>query len=226
MKDAKSKNEKLERKRTVLFQIGMVVSLALVLLAFEWRSPKIYIKPIERTDPGFDTEFVDITLQKEKPVMPLPKVALVFVAVNDKTDPDESIEIKFASSEFGENEPGIFVDFEKNEIVPEDTAIYKYPSSYPEFPGGESALFRYLSENITYTREAREINLQGTVHVSFVVGKDGSINKVKILRGLGAGLDEIVIRVIEAMPSWKPGLQGGNKVNVEYTIPVKFKLNN
>jgi periplasmic protein TonB len=226
MKDEKLKSEKLEKKRTVLFQIGMVVSLTLVLLAFEWRSPKTYIKPTDNFNSEFDAELTDITVQKVKPVMPLPKIAQVFVAVSDRTVLDESIEIEFEDTESGENEPGLFVDFEKKEIVPEDTTIYKYPSSYPEFPGGEIALFSYLSENIKYTKEARGINLQGTVHVSFVVGKDGSITKVKILRGLGAGLDEVVIRVIEAMPSWKPGLQGGKKVNVEYTIPVKFKLNN
>ncbi len=226
MKNENSKNEKLERKRSVLFQIGMVVSLALVLLAFEWKTPKISIKSIDWESRGnFEEDIANVIPQKQKPVMPLPKVVQVFIAVDDKAKVDETLEFIIESSDEGLNEPDLFVDFIQDEIVPEDTAIYDYPSKYPEFPGGENALFKYLSENLKYTKEAREINLEGPVYVSFVVSKDGSISDVQILRGLGAGLDEEVIRVIKGMPDWNPGMQHGKNVNVRYRIPVKFNLN-
>jgi len=226
MKNENSKNEKLERKRSVLFQIGMVVSLALVLLAFEWKTPKISLKSIDWESRGnFEEDIANVIPQKQKPVMPLPKVVQVFIAVDDKAKVDETLEFIIESSDEGFNEPDLFVDFIQDEIVPEDTAIYDYPSKYPEFPGGENALFKFLGENLKYTKEAREINLEGSVYVSFVVSKDGLISDVQILRGLGAGLDEEVIRVIKGMPDWNPGMQHGKNVNVRYRIPVKFNLN-
>jgi protein TonB len=156
--------------------------------------------------------------------MPLPKTLQVFLAVIDETVIDEEIEFVFEEPENAENVPSFNVDFKAEEIVPEDTTVYDYPSRYPEFPGGSSAMFSYLGEHLKYTEQARTINLQGTVHVSFVVWKDGSIRDVQILRGLGAGLDEEVIRVIQGMPNWNPGMQHGKNVNVRYRIPVKFSL--
>lgn len=226
MKSENSKNEKLERKRTVLFQIGLVISLALVLLAFEWKTPKTSIKiPDWVKENNYEEDIISIPLQKEKPVVPLPKVAQVFVEIDNKAKINDTTEFIIESAEEGLNEPDLFVEYKQDEIIPEDTIVYKFPARYPEFPGGELALFKYLSENLKYTKEAREINLEGPVYVSFVVSKDGSISDVQILRGLGAGLDEEVIRVIKGMPDWNPGMQHGKNVNVRYRIPVKFNLN-
>jgi len=197
----------------------MVVSLMLVLLAFEWKSPKSASKMLERlNDNLYEEDFTKITVQLEKPLMPLPKIVQVFKAVDNQKVIDEKVKFQIENPEDGFNEPDFFVDFKQEEIIPEDTVVYKFPTKYPEFPGGESALFSFLSENLKYTRQAREINLEGTVHVSFIVGKDGSIRNVKILRGLGAGLDEEVIRVIQSMPNWIPGNQGGRNVNVELVV--------
>ncbi len=226
MKIENSKNRKLEKKRPILFQTGMVISLMMVLLAFEWKSPKSASKMLERlNDNIYEEDFTKITVQNEKPVMPLPKIAQVFKSVDNEKAIDEKDEFLMENPEDGFNDPDFFVDFKQEEIIPEDTVVYKFPAKYPEFPGGESALFMFLGENLKYTRQAREINLEGTAHVSFIVDKDGSIRNVKILRGLGAGLDEEVVRVIQSMPDWIPGSQGGRNVNVEYVIPVKFKLN-
>jgi TonB family protein len=82
-----------------------------------------------------------------------------------------------------------------------------------------------LEKNLRYAKNAKNIHLKGTIYVLFVVWKDGSIRDAQILRGLGAGLDEEVIRVIGAMPDWKPGLQNGRPVNVRYRVPVTFNLN-
>lgn len=226
MKTENSKNEKLERKQTVLFQVGLVLSLSLVLLAFEWKTPKSAPKlPDNFRKENFEADFTTITVQKDKPVMPLPKKAQVFTVIDNKARIDETLEIRFENTEDGVNNPDLHVDFKIEEIVVEDTAIYDYPSSYPEFQGGESAFFKYLGENLRYTEEAKGINLEGTIYVLFVVWKDGSIRDAQILRGLGAGLDEEVIRVIGAMPDWKPGLQNGRPVNVRYRVPVTFNLN-
>ena len=95
----------------------------------------------------------------------------------------------------------------------------------PEFPnGGMTALMKYLSDNIRYPEAAHKAGIQGRVTVQFVVGKDGSIGNVSILRGVNADLDAEAIRVISSMPKWKPGTQKGEPVKVKYTVPVMFRL--
>ncbi|MCD4665739.1 MAG: energy transducer TonB, partial [Bacteroidales bacterium] len=111
------------------------------------------------------------------------------------------------------------------EVEKEDPVIWAQVSNPPQFPGGLTALYKYLKLNLKYPADAKGINLEGTVHVSFVVWKDGSISDVEILRGIGGGCDEEVIRAIESMPNWIPGNQNGNKVNAAFQMPVKFKLN-
>jgi protein TonB len=95
----------------------------------------------------------------------------------------------------------------------------------PEFPGGgEGALIAYIAKNTKYPPMARENNIEGTVFISFVVEKDGSVSDVKILRGIGGGCDEEAKRVIKNLPNFAPGRQNGRPVRVQFNVPVKFKL--
>lgn len=103
--------------------------------------------------------------------------------------------------------------------------VYEVVENMPEFPnGGMTALMTYLSDNIRYPEAAHKAGIQGRVTVQFVVGKDGSIGNVSILRGVNADLDAEAIRVISSMPKWKPGTQKGEPVKVKYTVPVMFRL--
>lgn len=103
--------------------------------------------------------------------------------------------------------------------------VYEVVEKMPEFPdGGMSGLMKYLSANIRYPEAAHKAGTQGRVTVQFVVGKDGSIGNVSILRGVDPALDAEAIRVISGMPKWKPGTQKGEPVNVKYTVPVMFRL--
>lgn len=103
--------------------------------------------------------------------------------------------------------------------------VYEVVEKMPEFPdGGMSGLMKYLSANIRYPEAAHKAGTQGRVTVQFVVGKDGSIGDVKVIRGVDPTLDAEAIRVISGMPKWKPGTQKGEPVNVKYTVPVMFRL--
>jgi protein TonB len=82
----------------------------------------------------------------------------------------------------------------------------------------------YLTSNIRYPEQARELDIQGTVFIEFVVEKDGSITNVVVKRGIGGGCDEEAVRVVKSMPKWKPGKQRGKPVRVRYTLPVRFQL--
>ena len=94
----------------------------------------------------------------------------------------------------------------------------------PEFNGGEAAMYKWLSENIVYPSAASEQGVQGRVVVGFVVGKDGSITNVRVLRPRHPALDKEAVRVVKAMPKWIPGRNNGQPVKVTYTLPVTFKL--
>jgi len=94
----------------------------------------------------------------------------------------------------------------------------------PEFPGGMSSLMQYLSTHIKYPKDAREYGVQGKVIVKFVVCKDGSLCDETIEKSVMPSIDSEVIKVVQAMPNWKPGKQNGEAVKVFYTLPVNFNL--
>lgn len=103
--------------------------------------------------------------------------------------------------------------------------VYDVVEQMPSFPGGISGLRTYLNQNIRYPAEAQENCVQGRVVVSFVVGKDGHISDVTVVRSVDPSLDKEAVRVIRNMPRWTPGKQGGEPVKVRYNVPVSFRLN-
>lgn len=94
----------------------------------------------------------------------------------------------------------------------------------PQFPGGDDARMAFIANTITYPIEARNKGIQGTVYVTFIIEKDGTVSNVKVLRGVHKSLDEEAIRVVKNMPAWKSGRQRGKPVRVQYNMPVKFTL--
>ena len=95
----------------------------------------------------------------------------------------------------------------------------------PEFPGGQKALIAYLSKTMRYPERARESGIGGKVVTQFIVEEDGSITNITVIRSQGCGCDEEAVRVISAMPRWKPGSQNGVPVKTQFTLPFTFKLN-
>ncbi len=105
------------------------------------------------------------------------------------------------------------------------TTEYVIVQDMPEFEGGTAALLSFVARNIVYPTLAREIGQEGTVFVSFVVNENGMVEGAKILKGIGYGCDEEVLRVINKLPKWKKvGRQDGKPVKVRFNIPVAFKL--
>ncbi|MEJ8758573.1 energy transducer TonB [Pontibacter sp. H259] len=101
---------------------------------------------------------------------------------------------------------------------------YDYVEQMPAFPGGEAELNKWVAKNTRYPTQAQRAGIEGLVVVSFVVGKDGSISEVKVLKSLGSGTDEEAMRVVKAMPKWNPGKQNGRSVPVRYTYPFRFQI--
>ena len=112
----------------------------------------------------------------------------------------------------------------KADMKPDKNGVYQIVEEMPMFPGGEQAMLDYVSKNVVYPSEAQEKGISGRVFVGFIVEKDGSVNEVKVLRGIGGGCDEESVRVIKSMPKWKPGKMKGKPVRVSYMMPIIFKL--
>ncbi len=107
---------------------------------------------------------------------------------------------------------------------PDSNQVLMLVEEMPVFPGGMPALSAYVGQHLQYPEEAKELRVEGLVLMQFVVGKDGSISDARVLRGIGYGCDEEALRVINTMPTWKPGQQGGMPVRVRFSLPIRFKL--
>lgn len=224
MKLKKSPKADLEKKKTLFLQTGFIISLALALLAFEWKSyEKLEIDIPDRRPMDVPEEKIPVTEDKKLPPPPEPPKTITEidivdnnVDVEDVVDIDVNMDSDEAVPKWTPSLPDE-VDVEENQpfiAVEED----------PQFPGGNTARVRYLANNIKYPKTARELGIQGTVYLSFIVEKDGSVTNVEILRGIGYGCDEEALRVVRKMPKWEPGKQREKPVRVQFSMPVKFVL--
>lgn len=112
----------------------------------------------------------------------------------------------------------------KTPVEEKKEEIFKSVEQMPTFPGGETALMKYLSSHINYPAMAQENGVQGRVVVQFVVTKTGKVGEVKVVRSVDKDLDREAVRVCKSLPNFVPGRQNGQPVNVWYTLPVTFKL--
>lgn len=150
-----------------------------------------------------------------KVVAALPVVALLLMvgckhATTDTTEPAEQVAVSEPTVE-----PVLF-DYSEDSLPEGFTA--------PEYEGGMEALYKYLTENIHYPEQAKADGITGRVLVRFVVMDNGDIVNVEVARGIGGGCDEEAVRVVKAMPKWKPAVSNGKAVNVQYSLPINFKL--
>jgi protein TonB len=107
----------------------------------------------------------------------------------------------------------------------EGPQIVTFAEQMPQFEGGQEEMMKYLQKNLNYPPVARENGIEGRVVLQFVVGTDGKISQIEVLKKLGWGLEEEAVRVVKAMPPWRPGKQNGKPVYVKFTLPIVFKLN-
>ena len=164
------------------------------------------------------------TTQETTPPPPPPPVQEVEV-LNVVEDDVETESIEINTEDDKDVEVVIAAPVEAPVEEEEEEVVFVVVETMPEFPGGQQALFKYLSENVKYPVIAQENGIQGRVICQFVVNKDGSIVEVEVVRSGGdASLDKEAVRVIKSMPKWKPGKQRGKAVRVKYTVPVNFRL--
>lgn len=217
----------LEGKKTTWLLVGYIFVLAIMFVAFEWtRRDKIdNSEIIEAPAVMFEEEIIPITMQ-EKPVAPMPAEAKTITEVIEIVEDDAEIEETIIASTDDMGEVVEIKDIE-NVVVAEpekEEEIFQVVENMPEFPGGMAELMKYLQKNIKYPTISQENGVQGRVIVQFVVNRDGSIVDPVVLKSVDPYLDKEALRVVKAMPKWKPGEQRGKPVRVKFTLPVQFRL--
>ena len=223
----KSPKADLESKRNIFVQIGLVVSLGIILLAFEWTSKVEQASSLgQMTEQQVEDEIIPITRQEEvkpPPPPPPPKVVEVLNIVDDDVEIDDELEIMDSEAD-DETSIDVAPVIQDQEEEADEGQVFFIVEDMPEFPGGELALRKFIANAIKYPVIAQENGIQGKVYVNFVVDKDGSVTSARIARGVDASLDKEALRVVNNLPKWKPGKQRGKPVRVSYTVPISFVL--
>ncbi|MCG8411704.1 MAG: energy transducer TonB [Bacteroidales bacterium] len=226
MEVKKTDKANLEKKRGMFLQLGYVIVLGLVLLAFEWGTRPGKIDSLgELADMDIEEEIIPITRPKNEPPPPPPPVQTTDVIniVDDdveiedelilddtETDQDEAIEI---------NE----LEEEEEEIVEQE--VFFVVEDMPLFQGKNKDAFRiYIQKNLKYPVIAQENGVSGKVFVQFDISPKGSVTNIVVVRGVDPSLDKEAVRVVKSSPKWTPGKQRGRPVNVRFTFPIVFQL--
>ncbi len=227
MEIKKTPKADLENKKLLFTEIGLAITLGIVLAAFEWTSRDVQIDINALPEEvAVEEEMMPVTKQEEikpPPPPPPPKMAEVLNIVDNDTEINDELEL--LDTEADENTEIEFREVEVEEEVEEETnEVFLIVEEMPSFPGGQEALQKYLAQSVKYPVIAQENGIQGRVFVSFVVDKNGDVTNVKVARPFDPNLDKEAVRVVKSMPKWTPGKQRGKAVKVSYTVPINFVL--
>jgi protein TonB len=233
MEVKKSPKADLENGKSLSLLMGMVVGLAILFVGFEWGSTDYKVATDNSIADIVVEEEIESTKQEDEPPPPPPPPP-VQVAPEELNVVENDAKVEqadLASTEDAANiaQTQTYVPPAVTEQVEEEEAsneIFLIVEKTPEFPGGQAELMSYLKNAIKYPVVAQENGIQGRVTCSFVINKDGSIVDVEVIRGIDSSLDKEAMRVISAMPKWKPGEQRGKPVRVRFNLPVNFRLQN
>ena len=219
----KNPNADLNKKAGLYRNIGFVLSLAIVLFAFEYKSyDDTGVKNLGQVADDFE-DLMEIP-PTEQPPPPPPKIQQPeIIEVPDEEEIEEEIEVDL---DVDMTEETVIEEIVFEEAPEEEEAeeIFTIVEDQPGFPGGMGAFYQFVSKNLKYPNQARRMGIEGKVFVQFVVDKDGTITEVASIKGIGAGCDEEAVRVIKSSPKWSAGKQRGKAVKVRMILPITFKL--
>ena len=228
MEIKKSDKANLENKKLLFIEIGLVLALGITLFAFEWTSKETTVSVLEdTTEILIEEEIIPITQDTPPPPPAAPKIPVL----SDQIDiVDDEIEIEDDMFMNLEDDASLgveimdYVEVEEEEVE-EEAIPFQLVEEKPSFQGGDANQFsKWVNQRLQYPEIAKENGVQGRVTLQFTVEKDGTVTKVKVLRGVDPSLDKEAVRVVSMSPKWKPGKQRDRAVPVTYTFPVIFQL--
>ncbi len=223
----------IENYSGLFYRTGMIFALLFAIIALSYTIYDVTIKGFGVSKTPIDEDFITIEpaakmeQQKNQPPPPEKKTLLVFTDINP-IDNNTEIENR-ADIETPEIDPNAHVDIPysppggaTDEMIPE---FMDFPlvDTKPEFPGGEKDLLKFIG-GTPFANPCKQIDMEGTVYVRFLVGKDGKVKDVEVAKSPHPCFDKAVLNYFEKMPAWKPGMHRGQPVNVRYVAPIKFYL--
>ena len=224
----KSEKASLENKKLMFIEIGLVVSLAITLFAFEWTSTETETTLLEdNTEILVEEEIISTNMETPPPPPAAPKIPVLSDQIDIVDDEIELEDDMFMNLEDDDSLGVEIMDYVEveEEVVEEEAIPFQLVEEKPSFQGGDANQFsKWVNSRLVYPEIAKENGVQGRVTLQFTVEKDGSVTKVKVLRGVDPSLDKEAVRVVSMSPKWKPGKQRDRAVPVTYTFPVIFQL--
>ena len=228
MEVKKTPKASLENKRALFIEIGLIVALAVVYIAFNWTSKDVQVSTLEAENQVVqEEEIIPITQETPPPPPEAPKIPVLSDQI-DIVDDEIEVDNDFLSLEDSDDMGVEIMDYVENvqeEVVEEEAIPFQLVEEKPSFMGGDANQFSaWVNKRLVYPEIAKENGVQGRVTLQFTVEKDGSVTKVKVLRGVDPSLDKEAVRVVSMSPKWKPCKQRDRAVPVTYTFPVYFQL--
>ena len=228
MEIKKTEKANLENKKLLFTEIGLIISLLIVFIAFEWTQAEVKVSNLEdTTEVVTEEEIIPITQETPPPPPSAPKIPILSDQIDIVDDEIELEDDMFMNLEDNADLGVEIMDYVEveEEVVEEEAIPFQLVEEKPSFNGGDANQFsKWVNQRLVYPEIAKENGVQGRVTLQFTVEKDGSITKVKVLRGVDPSLDKEAVRVVSMSPKWKPGKQRDRAVPVTYTFPVIFQL--
>ena len=227
MEAKKTEQADLEKRKGIFFQLGLIVVLSMILIAFEWTSkPNLESDLVAVEEVAMDEEIMPVTRQQEEqppPPPPPPQVTEQLNIVDDDVEIEDELVIE--DSDVDQNTEFEIVEFEPVEEEVEEEPVFFIVEDMPRFKGKDSNAFReWIAKNLKYPEVARENGIEGRVFVQFAVNAKGEIVDAKVVRGVDPAIDKEALRVVQSSPKWQPGKQRGKPVKVQFTFPINFVL--
>ena len=225
MEIKKSPKVDLQNRKGLFLEIGLIISLLLVIAAFLYAPKEYRIEQVEMNYGPVEEEITEITRQDQKPPEPPKKTEITVITdiLNVVTN-DTKIATDFDFSEFDENIEIVQTVAVAEENLEDDQPFVKV-ESMPTFQGGDLMKFRaWVQSRLRYPQIAQENGITGRVLLSFVIERDGSLTNIEVLQTPDRSLSDEAARVLNMSPKWKPGKQRNQAVRVKYTLPVDFRL--
>ena len=223
------KNDKvnLEKKKSFFFLLGLIAVIIITIIIFEHGTKKknnyFALYPAE-----VDLEVKELfyKTKRTEPVIHKTSVLKEIKMIADKNEDEDTVSFTI-DAEITEFQAFDFdpIEYPDDEEDDDFNKIWYFTEKKPEFPGGETALKKYIANSIKYPLKAVNNDIQGRVYVKFIVNKEGKIEQAKVMRSIDPLLDEEALRIINQMPDWKPGTNNGIKVSVWFSLPVSFVIN-
>ncbi len=215
----------LNKKRGLIFSISLLITLSMVLYAFEWKQYESTLIELTSRQTNVFEALVEVPPTE---IPPPPEIIIQqpqLVAVPDEEEIENDIKFIFDVEVTEDTKVEEYKPMELPKIEEEDVdQIFVVVEENAQPKGGISQFYKFVGENIKYPAQARRMQVEGRVYIEFIVGRDGKISEAFAVKGIGAGCDEEAVRIIMSSPPWNPAKQRGKPVRQRMVLPITFKL--